>query len=151
MMRRPRRSTLFPYTTLFRTGVRVGAEPVFAARTQPRARRRARRVPRTRYGILAFLSARQWTPYRQGATGSTATRRVATREDGPRSKRALAGRRAAVEGRRSPRLRRVHRRADPVTRLLVVAEPRRRLECHRRGVQRRSDSRQRERGQDVKR
>src|SRR3712207_9255150 len=34
MIRRPPRSTLFPYTTLFRSGVHVGAQPL--GKAQPR-------------------------------------------------------------------------------------------------------------------
>src|SRR5690349_24141725 len=45
MIRRPPRSTLFPYTTLFRSGRRCGAVPRSARR---RLRRRVRRGARAR-------------------------------------------------------------------------------------------------------
>src|SRR3712207_7333090 len=43
MIRRPPRSTLFPYTTLFRSPARAGAIPLLDQGT-PRARRRRRRT-----------------------------------------------------------------------------------------------------------
>src|SRR2546422_3634231 len=48
MIRRPPRSTLFPYTTLFRSGSRPSGRGVAAPREQRAARRRAQRLgPRT--------------------------------------------------------------------------------------------------------
>src|SRR3712207_7386753 len=44
MIRRPPRSTLFPYTTLFRSMMRVGGELPDLGRSQPRARIHAPRV-----------------------------------------------------------------------------------------------------------
>src|SRR3712207_8821675 len=46
MIRRPPRSTLFPYTTLFRSAVRGGARTQAARGPLRRAQRRPRRRPR---------------------------------------------------------------------------------------------------------
>src|SRR2546427_4557889 len=63
MIRRPPRSTLFPYTTLFRSALRVpGFHPVsFWAQAQssdsfPRWKRRSRRIPR----VEASSAERKW-------------------------------------------------------------------------------------------
>src|SRR3712207_8687278 len=50
MIRRPPRSTLFPYTTLFRSYDSVLRRPLVRARKQPRARRA--RDPQPRHGLL---------------------------------------------------------------------------------------------------
>src|SRR2546430_13031403 len=46
MIRRPPRSTLFPYTTLFRSAVKSGCPCTFAARGRICGRRRKGRLPR---------------------------------------------------------------------------------------------------------
>src|SRR5437660_8037195 len=47
MLRRPPRSTLFPYTTLFRSGPRACSGRRLDELARPRARRRLRALPRS--------------------------------------------------------------------------------------------------------
>src|SRR6266508_255326 len=58
MIRRPPRSTLFPYTTLFRSGP-CSPEPVMPREDDEHARETAEAVARRSYGkLIAFLAAR---------------------------------------------------------------------------------------------
>src|SRR3546814_7717909 len=72
MIRRPPRSTrtdtLVPYTTLFRSSDRGGAERIFALGAQPGGRA-ARRLPRARHRLRRLLAGGARLPGRRDRRG----------------------------------------------------------------------------------
>src|SRR3712207_7335261 len=57
MIRRPPRSTLFPYTTLFRSGVTAGASARPTSTAEPSSARRAEMTNRVRTLDVAVISS----------------------------------------------------------------------------------------------
>src|SRR6266540_1037536 len=116
MIRRPPRSTLFPYTTLFRSPRRPGGGPAPAERGHAGAPRAA--PPRGRHAVPGRGVRRRAAPARAAAPGLVGARRLGARVRGDRPPRARAEPPPGAEdgGRRAARRRDRARLLEPARR-----------------------------------